>query len=561
MLNTLLLSTVGALPLPQDYPILDLTNPQPPSKGASLFGSDIAGLRDAAGKTVMAISARSTQAPGSGRVFLFDPLTGSFDQALSPASFQTYAYFGRSLACVPNTGGQGLDGLAVGANEYNVSFIDEGQVWLYRRSAGTGEMELQVLLNSANPQSGGQFGWAVAGLSDVDGDGEGDVLVGAPLEDAPGMDRGRAYLFSGATGVRIATLKSLTPFNGGRFGDSVSGVPDLNGDGIEDLAVSGTLENSSPFSGSTGRVHLYSGADGRPLRTLLPPPGSSRFALDVEGLEDWDGDGFGEVAVGGRFDAGTRGVIHVFSGATGALLETVESPVIEINGGFGTAISRVPDSTGDGVDEILAGASKEAGIGADTGRAYVIDGASLTLLSAINSPNPAPSGAFGTSVAGLPDVDGDGLGDYAVGAPAETHVSIHAGAAYVFYCEIDETSEQLVRAGSPPNALALPATPTGPVVGQVWSPAIDHSSFAPASALDLLLVAGDSANVPTPDGTLLVSLASSLLVLEGAPGASFSLSVPADCSLVGAEYAVQGLSLEPGGLSATNALDVSIGTQ
>src|SRR5690606_16999294 len=105
----------------------------------------------------------------------------------------------------------------------------------YVYSGATGAL----LYALASPHAGYQswFGFAVAGVPDLDGDGRGDLLISAPAESHAAQNDGRAYVFSGATGDLLHTLTSPNPFSGGNFGGAVAGLDDLDGDGRGDLLV------------------------------------------------------------------------------------------------------------------------------------------------------------------------------------------------------------------------------------------------------------------------------------------------------------------------------------
>src|SRR6056297_2404946 len=204
-------------------------------------------------------------------------------------------------------------------------------------------------ITSPNPVVDGRFGDAVASLRDVDGDGAGDVLIGAPGEIVDDTNSGRAYVVSGATGEVVQALVSPRPTTpGGAFGGSVSAVPDADGDGTDDFAVGAANEDVG--AENAGRAYLFSGATGELLQTLESPvpPINGRFGTSVSGVADVDGDGRGDVVVGAPGESDTSGRIYIFSGATGDLLRTVLSPNPEFNGLFGFVVAGMNDVNGDG---------------------------------------------------------------------------------------------------------------------------------------------------------------------------------------------------------------------
>jgi hypothetical protein len=126
-----------------------------------------------------------------------------------------------------------------------------------------------------------------------------------------------------------------------------------------------------------------------------------------------------------------------------------------------------------------------------------------------------------------------------------------------------EPSVELVRLGTPPNPDALrPGATSGPVLGKVWDPAIDHSSFMPAAAFDFLSLSAAPLNIPTEFGTLLCTPA--LYTFVNPASAPFAVSIPSDCSFLGAPLCFQGASWDGTEVSGTSlrltsALDVTLG--
>ena len=122
-------------------------------------------------------------------------------------------------------------------------------------------------------------------------------------------------------------------------------------------------------------------------------------------------------------------------------------------------------------------------------------------------------------------------------------------------------AQETLRAGEPANPLAfLPGVTSGPLLGSVWDPVIDHTTFVPNAAGDFLLLAGLPANLSLPPlGTLLCDPGSQILIATASPGVAFALPIPADPVLLGLSLCSQGASLNPGGIHLANAIDLKLG--
>ncbi|MEL6614743.1 MAG: FG-GAP-like repeat-containing protein [Bacteroidota bacterium] len=278
---------------------------------------------------------------------------------------------------------------------------------------------------SGASQNDGFFGAVLAPLPDITGDGVGDWVSGAPQET---QQLGRAYLHSGATGTAIRTLVAPTGEAGGFFGASVAHAGDMDGDGTADVIVSGYLTVAG--DDNAGQAFVFSGATGDVLLTLTSPASQANgfFGFNVAGPGDLDGDGTPDLIVGATDEDIERGgqtvvdhgAVYAFSGTDGSLLWRSTIPPPEA-GTFYGRVTAVGDLTGDGVADLLAGAvlADNAG-GIESGMAYAIDGASGALVYELPpGGNAQGNGFFGFTLAGLGDLDGDGVPELAVGAPFE----------------------------------------------------------------------------------------------------------------------------------------------
>jgi hypothetical protein len=146
--------------------------------------------------------------------------------------------------------------------------------------------------------------------------------------------------------------------------------------------------------------------------------------------------------------------------------------------------------------------------------------------------------------------------DFAGGA----FVAIYSARLTVDLAGAAVSSTESVRLGTPPNPAALmPGLTSGPVISATWDPYIDHTTFVPASILDVLAITPFPANIPSPLGTILCDLSTSPLYYFSQPGVPFSVTIPVNCNFVGVDLCTQGASLDPS-IVLANALDITIGS-
>jgi hypothetical protein len=500
--------------------------------------------------------------PRFGRVHIYDGSSGILRATIASPNPVTKGFFGQAVSRIPDLTGDTYDDLAIGAPGEDGAHSSQGRAYLYSRPIGAGVPQLLVTLDSPHPAVVGHFGEAIQGIEDVNGDGVGDVVVGAPGEDGGRIGSGRAYVFSGSSGQLLHALVSAAPETQGHFGTEVAAVPDVDGDGIMDVLIA---EPQDIVAFPLGFVYLFSGATGALILSLdgtQQGAFAQGFGATVAGLEDLDGDGRGELLVGSPSKAGW---VRLFSGATGSLLHTFHGDTSQGQGLFGASIASAGDADGDGVEDIMIGAPGEFDEGAGNGRVYVFSGAGFGLLSKLEAPDLSPGGIpmsfnhFGEAVGSMPDADGDGLPEYLVGASGLDLGAFGTGSMYAFFCTTEVEATMLERLGVPPNPSVFSATST-PVIGSFWTVSIDHITFQPAATLDLYLLSATAINVPSTLGTLLVPLTPATTVSVLPAGFPYSFSIPGDCSLVGVQATMQGISFDGVDFAGANALDIRLGS-
>jgi len=283
------------------------------------------------------------------------------------------------------------------------------------------------------PKFGGEFGTSVAAVGDLNHDGIPDILAGVPHHsnfDLDHINAGEAFVFSGADGSIIFTLLDPDEDEGNRFGFAVAGLGDVNGDGVADMLV-GVPKRNGATEDDVGIAYIFSGANGSLIRSLTPPTEvlSSRFGTAVADAGDVNHDGVDDILIG----APGNSRAFVFNGATGALIFTIISPANRNAEGrlpsFGFAVAGGKDVDGDGTPDFVIGAPLQSRL---QGAAYVFKGSDGTLLRRLRGPRQQ-FGKFGTSVALSEDLTGDGRPDILVGAPDVTVNGLqNAGQVLIF---------------------------------------------------------------------------------------------------------------------------------
>jgi len=268
-----------------------------------------------------------------------------------------------------------------------------------------------LLFNLPGNAAGDRFGEPIRATGDVDGDGVGDLIAGSR---AGVLGTGYAHVVSGSSGTTIHALTGAAP--GDWYGTAIDGIGDLDGDGRSEFAVGAPLAGP----GGAGEVTVYDGASGGVKYVLSGDAPGDHFGWSVTGLEDVDGDQLPDLAVGAVDDddgGASAGTVRVFSGATGGVLYTLIGT--QTNQLFGYAVAGVPDVSGDGLCELVAGAPHLVSLNNPaTGEARLFDGATGALLYTWSGFQA--NDAFGRAVASAGDVDGDLIDDVIVGAPQPT---------------------------------------------------------------------------------------------------------------------------------------------
>lgn len=226
---------------------------------------------------------------------------------------------GHSCAPAGDVNGDFQGDLLVGAFRNDAAFSNAGIATVHTSPSLDGAAQFQ------GAAIGDRLGYSVAGDCDCNGDGLADQIVGAPFHDGPeGTDSGAVYAYSGAGGSLLWVRYGQNA--GDRLGSAVSCAGDVNNDGLKDV-IAGAPYFDAPNRTNAGRAFIFSGGDGATLRIRTGAKAYDLFGFAVTGLGDVDGDGHDDVAISAPYSdpgAANAGRVYLFSGANGALKQQVK---------------------------------------------------------------------------------------------------------------------------------------------------------------------------------------------------------------------------------------------
>ncbi len=331
-------------------------------------------------------------------------------------------YFSSSLASLGDLDGDGIGDLAVGAigdDDGCGGNCAYGAIWiLFLNTNGTvkshqkisdleGDFDGILDINDF-------FGGSLTSLGDLDGDGIGDLVTGAFLDDDGGPNRGALWiLFLNKNGT-VKSHQKISSTQGGfagnlkdfdEFGYSVASPGDLNGDKVNDLVVGAIRDDDGgPTRGALWILFLNKNGTVKSHQKISSTQGGfagnldnyDEFGTSVASIGDFDGDNIGDIAVGaiGDDDSGPdRGAIWVlFLNADGTVKshQKISGSEGSFNGNldngdfFGASVAALGDFDGDDITEIAVGACQDDDGGIDRGALWVLfmDGVPLPTLRA-----------------------------------------------------------------------------------------------------------------------------------------------------------------------------------
>ena len=351
------------------------------------------------------------------------------------------------------------------------------------------------------------FGSAVAYIGDVNGDGIIDMAVGAKGDDdglpggKKGKDHGAVYILFLNSSSAVSSYQKISAAAGGfvgpldkkdLFGSGIAGIGDIDNDGTPDIVVGATGDDDGS-NNSKGKDHgaiyiIKLNADGTVKASNKVSADSGSLALSIIGkkekfgsaiasLGDIDGDGCPDIAVGafgaavfsplaGKNKKGV-GAVYIINLTTSGQVKSYTristdslllDSLLDQKDRFGRSVANMGDFSGDGINDLIVGADQDDdGQGgtksSNSGAVYVItlsSGGTAQTVNKISANSGNLSGAlgkkdqFGSSVAGIGDLDSDGTPDIAIGAvldddPEPGDKGKDQGAIYTLFLNPDGT--------------------------------------------------------------------------------------------------------------------------
>lgn len=309
------------------------------------------------------------------------------------------------------------------------------------------------------------FGDALTGIGDVNGDGMDDFLVSAPYFDDISINEGKVYLFFGKdTGweKNINCSEADASFIGenenDNFGQNMGSAGDINGDGLNDFLISSTKNDQG--DSNTGKTYLFFGKETGWEKNIncseadvsfIGEYAEDKSGIAISGVGDVNNDGFDDFLISAPgYDVSVdsdEGKVYLFFGKESGWEKNTNCSEADAsflgesqNDEFGNSVTNGGDVNKDGYDDYLISSIANAQGGNYAGKIYLFFGKNSGWSNNFNCSNSDASfiGEFagdyaGKSISGGGDINGDGYYDFIIGAPSNDEYGDVSGKSYIFF--------------------------------------------------------------------------------------------------------------------------------
>ena len=315
--------------------------------------------------------------------------------------------FGFAVARLGDLNNDGFTDIAVGAPGDDDGGTDRGAVWILNLDAQGRVLDEQKISNDVGNfnetlDDSDQFGSALSSVSDLNGDGIVDLVVGIPGDDDGGTDRGAVWILfmnnDGTVNARQKISYDAGNFagdlhDGDRFGASIADMGDLDGNGVSDLVIGAPGDDDGGadrgavwvlFMNSNGTVRSEEKISQTHARFDGAIGDGDQFGNAVANLGDVNNDGVTDLGVGaylnddGGTDRGAFWILFMRKDTTVISSSRISDTdgnfkgTLNDNDQFGSAITSLGDLDGDGITDIASGASLDNDGGGDRGALWIL---------------------------------------------------------------------------------------------------------------------------------------------------------------------------------------------
>jgi hypothetical protein len=338
--------------------------------------------------------------------------------------------FGNSVSSAGDVNGDGYSDVIIGARYNDQNGTSAGKVYIFY---GGSTMDNTADVTMIGEAAYDDFGVSVSSAGDVNGDGYADVIIGAWNNDQNANNAGAAYIFFGGSAMdNVWDVAMGGRYADDYFGQSVSSAGDINGDGYGDVIIGAPMSDVVSLI-DAGNAYIYYGGpdmDNNPDVIISGEEAGDRMGTQVTSAGDVNGDGFGDII------AGLNDLDKVLLFYGGDAMDNMSDLTIagHPNEHFGISVSAAGDVNMDGYGDVIVGAYLSDDVAVWAGKAYIFHGGIAMDNSAdVIMTGEAYNDQFGISVSCAGDVNGDGSTDIIIGAAGNDDIDTDAGKAYIYF--------------------------------------------------------------------------------------------------------------------------------